>query len=79
MAKAVGIDLGATNSVVATMKGGRPTVIPDAEGSRTTPRGSWGKAWGARPSSIQMGLSTRPSGSSAGARTRAEAVITVAA
>ncbi len=37
MAKAVGIDLGTTNSVIATMEGGRPEVIPNAEGSRTTP------------------------------------------
>src|ERR687884_1144571 len=37
MAKAVGIDLGTTNSVVATLEGGEPTVIPNSEGSRTTP------------------------------------------
>ncbi|MGQ9823659.1 MAG: molecular chaperone DnaK [Desulfotomaculales bacterium] len=37
MAKAVGIDLGTTNSVVAVMEGGKPTVIVNAEGSRTTP------------------------------------------
>jgi molecular chaperone DnaK len=37
MAKAVGIDLGTTNSVIATVEGGQPTVIPNAEGSRTTP------------------------------------------
>ncbi len=37
MAKAVGIDLGTTNSVIATMEGGRPVVVPNAEGSRTTP------------------------------------------
>src|SRR5581483_5161196 len=37
MAKAVGIDLGTTNSVVAVMEGGRPTVIPNAEGHRLTP------------------------------------------
>ncbi len=37
MGKAVGIDLGTTNSVVAIMEGGEPTVIPNAEGSRTTP------------------------------------------
>jgi molecular chaperone DnaK len=37
MAKAVGIDLGTTNSVVAVLEGGEPTVIPNAEGSRTTP------------------------------------------
>ena len=37
MAKLVGIDLGTTNSVVAFMEGGKPTVIPNNEGSRTTP------------------------------------------
>jgi molecular chaperone DnaK len=37
MAKAVGIDLGTTNSVVAVMEGGNPTVIVNAEGSRLTP------------------------------------------
>ena len=37
MAKVVGIDLGTTNSVIATMEGGQPTVIPNGEGSRTTP------------------------------------------
>jgi molecular chaperone DnaK len=37
MAKTVGIDLGTTNSVVAVMEGSQPTVIPNAEGSRTTP------------------------------------------
>lgn len=37
MPKAVGIDLGTTNSVVAVMEGGNPTVIANAEGSRTTP------------------------------------------
>jgi len=37
MAKAVGIDLGTTNSVIAVVEGGQPTVIPNAEGSRTTP------------------------------------------
>jgi len=37
MAKAVGIDLGTTNSVIAVWEGGEPTVIPNAEGSRTTP------------------------------------------
>ncbi|HEY0358054.1 MAG TPA: Hsp70 family protein, partial [Mycobacteriales bacterium] len=37
MAKAVGIDLGTTNSVISTTEGGQPTVIPNSEGSRTTP------------------------------------------
>src|SRR6202040_3481512 len=37
MPKTVGIDLGTTNSVIAVMEGGEPVVIPNAEGSRTTP------------------------------------------
>src|SRR5436190_1271935 len=37
MAKGVGIDLGATNSVGATMEGSQPVEVPNAEGSRTTP------------------------------------------
>src|SRR5713101_3533349 len=37
MAVAVGIDLGTTNSVIAAMEGGKPTLIPNAEGARTTP------------------------------------------
>ena len=37
MPKAVGIDLGTTNSVVAVLEAGEPTVIPNAEGGRTTP------------------------------------------
>jgi molecular chaperone DnaK len=37
MSRAVGIDLGTTNSVVAVLEGGEPTVIPNAEGARTTP------------------------------------------
>ena len=37
MSKAVGIDLGTTNSVVSVLEAGEPVVIPNAEGSRTTP------------------------------------------
>src|SRR5881227_3683390 len=37
MARAVGIDLGTTNSVVTVLEGGEPNVIANAEGSRTTP------------------------------------------
>jgi molecular chaperone DnaK len=37
MAKTIGIDLGTTNSCIATLEGGEPTVIPNAEGGRTTP------------------------------------------
>src|SRR6202046_5159422 len=37
MPRAVGIDLGTTNSVIAAVEGGQPTVIPNAEGTRTTP------------------------------------------
>src|SRR3712207_9322771 len=37
MGKIIGIDLGTTNSVVAVMEGGEPTVIPSAEGGRTVP------------------------------------------
>src|SRR5689334_24232559 len=37
MSKAVGIDLGTTNSVVAVLEAGEPVVIPNAEGNRTTP------------------------------------------
>ncbi|MGW4081213.1 Hsp70 family protein, partial [Streptomyces asiaticus] len=37
MAKAVGIDLGTTNSVIAAWEGGESSVVPNSEGSRTTP------------------------------------------
>ena len=37
MARAVGIDLGTTNSAIAVLEGGQPTIIANAEGQRTTP------------------------------------------
>ena len=40
MGKIIGIDLGTTNSVVSIVEGGEPVVIPNAEGSRTTPSDS---------------------------------------
>src|SRR5271155_3360723 len=46
MPKAVGIDLGTTNSVVSVLEGGEPTVIPNAEGSRTTPSVVGFSKWG---------------------------------
>ena len=48
MAKAIGIDLGTTNSVVAVMEGGEPKVIINEEGSRLTPSVKRGKYWWVR-------------------------------
>src|ERR1700686_5586214 len=39
MAKTIGIDLGTTNSAMAVIEGGEPTVVPNAEGGRTAPSG----------------------------------------
>ena len=59
MAKTIGIDLGTTNSCVAILEGGDPTVLENAEGGRTTPSvvaftdsddGSWARSRSARPS-----------------------------
>ena len=57
MGRIIGIDLGTTNSVVAVMEGGEPTVIPNAEGGRTCPR-SWpspsrASGWSARSPSAR--------------------------
>ena len=49
MARAIGIDLGTTNSVVSVIEGGEPTVIPNAEGERLTPR--W---WRSSPSGERL-------------------------
>ena len=65
MAKVIGIDLGTTNSCVAIMESGDPTVLANSEGSRTTPlwlllpiavRGWLGKSPEGRPSPIQRTL-----------------------
>ena len=55
MGKTIGIDLGTTNSCMAVLEGGEPTVIENAEGARTTPRSSRSRmaasaSWARRPS-----------------------------
>lgn len=66
MSKVIGIDLGTTNSVVAVMEGGEPTVITNQEGSRLTPsvvgfpktvRGWWANWQNVRRFPILTGLS----------------------
>jgi molecular chaperone DnaK len=82
MAKAVGIDLGTTNSVIAVSEGGKPAVIANAEGSRTTPsvvaftpQGERLVGQLARRQAIlnPKARSTRPSASSAGVSMRSRA------
>ena len=72
MAKAIGIDLGTTNSVVAVMEAGKPTVIVNAEGRRVTPsvvaytktgERLVGQLASVRRFSIRRTQSIRPSGS----------------
>ena len=53
MARAVGIDLGTTNSVVAVLEGGDPVVVANSEGSRTTP-------WSSRSRATARCLSASP-------------------
>lgn len=62
MSKVIGIDLGTTNSVVAVMEGGEPTVITNQEGSRLTPsvvgfpkRRTSGRPAGKTPGCFQPG------------------------
>ena len=55
MSKVIGIDLGTTNSCVAVMEGGEPTVIANAEGMRTTPV-SYTHLPGMMPSSFQQSV-----------------------
>ena len=68
MPKAVGIDLGTTNSVVSVLEAGEPVVIPNAEGNRTTPsvvgfrsreRYSWVRSPSVRRSPTPTGRSGR--------------------
>ena len=68
MPKAVGIDLGTTNSVVSVLEAGEPIVIPNDEGSRTTPPvvglakagGGWMGAVAQRPARTNPDRSSRP-------------------
>ena len=60
MSKVLGIDLGTTNSCMAVMEGGEPTVIPNAEGGRTTPSVVAFTKDGQRPGSLKAPAPATP-------------------
>ena len=64
MGKVIGIDLGTTNSCMAVLEGGEPTVIPNSEGGRTTPSVVAFSKSGERLVAPSRGV--RPTGSSRG-------------